>query len=53
MWCTEGWLARLLKWIVNRPSSVTTADYEVLGLGSDGRHSFWIFFLALHGMSSV
>ena len=28
-------------------------DYEVLGLASDGRHYFWIFFLGLHGMSSL
>jgi len=31
---------------------VMGADYEVLGLASDGRHYFWIFFFGLHGMSS-
>jgi len=31
---------------------VIAVDYEVLGLASDGRHYFWIFFFGLHGMSS-
>jgi len=31
---------------------VIGSDYEVLGLASDGRRYFWIFFFGLHGMSS-
>jgi hypothetical protein len=30
-------------------TSVIAGDYEVLGLASDGRHYFWIFFVGLHG----
>jgi hypothetical protein len=42
--CTEGRLARFLKWKINRPSSVTADDYEVQGLTS----GVGLFFVLLH-----
>jgi len=60
--CEEGFLSRdicnrvaesgVLKWKISRGDPLIGNDYEVLGLASDGRHYFWIFFLWLHGMSS-
>jgi len=45
-------IGRFLMVIFLAATSVIAGDYEVLGLASDGRHYFWIFFFGLHGMSS-